>query len=148
MPLIREILDGRVHYRQDPLDPDKPVMFTGPVSKPVQLPDGTVVDVSPDFIELDSHEQAGLVSHLIGVAHETDGHPNHLSRYADGYDPFRDEFHHTCTAACGELARTPDEQEAEFAERLRRIGHGNRVGEDSFHETLSRLGAMRAAAEG
>jgi hypothetical protein len=84
------------HYEQDPPDPSKPVVFTGPVKGPITLLDGTTYEVSPDFIEVQSHEHAGELSHHIGVRHETDGHPLHT----DG-----EPFVHECTDACGPANR-------------------------------------------
>ena len=159
MPLIKEYVPatGRFNYRQDPPDPNKPVVLTGPVNKPIQVADGTVYDPSEDYVEVASVAHAGELSHQIGLQHERDGHPNHLSRFAEGYDPLRDEFHHTCDDGCGELKRSPEQQEADFADRLRRLGHGalvddpeqrSRDADDAatYGQTLQRLAAMRATA--
>lgn len=146
MPLIREIVDGRVNYRQDPPDASKPVLLTGPVSRPIQLADGTVIDVSDPFIELASAEQAGEVSHRIGLHYEDEGHPGHQSRFSADYDPLRDEFHHTCTDSCGTFRRTPEEQEQAFAARLRKLGYAGLVDTDEHQLAVARLAAMRAVA--
>jgi hypothetical protein len=147
MPLIKEYnpATGRFNYRQEPPDGTKPVMFTGPVNKPVQVADGTVYDTAEEWIEIASVEHAGQVSHEIGLLHERDGHPNHLSRFASDYDPLRDEFHHTCDDGCGPLKRTPEQQADQFAERLRRLGHGDVLDTEAHTATLDRLAAMRAA---
>jgi hypothetical protein len=136
----------RLNYVQDPPDASKPVMLTGPVSAPIELADGTVIDVSPPFIELASVEQAGEVSHRIGLRYEEEGHPGHQSRFSDGYDPLRDEFHHTCDSGCGAFARTPEEQEQAFAARLRRLGYARLVDTDEHQQVVARLAAMRAVA--
>lgn len=52
------------------------LVMTGPISGTVTLPDGTVVDVTPDFIEVESVEQARLVSDAIGARHVAEGHPS------------------------------------------------------------------------
>jgi len=112
--------NGEPHYRQDPIDPDKPVMFTGNVKGNIKLEDGTIYNVSDDWIEVESHAHAGELSHHIGVRHETEGHPAHLSRSHPDYDPFRDEYHHTCTEACGGLQRTADQHAEQFIARIGR----------------------------
>lgn len=53
------------------------VLYTGPIKGTVTLADGTAVDVKPDVIYLDSHEQALEVAALIGERHATEGHPAH-----------------------------------------------------------------------
>lgn len=142
--------DGRprVHYRQEPPDPSKPVLYAGPVSGPVELADGTVYEVSPDWVETASHAHAGELSHRICVRHEEEGHPLNRPRTDPGYDPLRDEFHHTCTDACGPLARSPEEQEAAFEQRLQRLGYGHLVGTLRHVEKLAHLALMRARANG
>lgn len=61
----------------------------------VELPDGTVYDVTAPVIEVDSEEHAGLVGHLIGELHED---PNRSLLANQG-------FQHECTDACGVLKR-------------------------------------------
>lgn len=52
-------------------------VFTGPIRGTVTLADGTVVDVRPDMVHLDSPEQAAEVAHLIGERYAAEGHPMH-----------------------------------------------------------------------
>ncbi|HSZ41808.1 MAG TPA: hypothetical protein VK817_17775 [Trebonia sp.] len=80
----------RFHYESD-----GHVLLTGPAYGPVTTSDGTVYDVSEQYIEV-SPEHAGEVSHLIGVMHEERGHPDH----APG-----DPFTHRCSDECGALKR-------------------------------------------
>ena len=84
--------DGSPHFHYAS-DGDKPVVFTGPnISGSVTLPDGTVYDVTPDFVEVEpGHE--GHVAHAIGVRHQEEGHPLH------GDD---NPFVHTCNDNCPE----------------------------------------------
>lgn len=51
------------------------VLLTGPISGTVELADGTVVDVSAPFIEVDD-EQAEEIAHRIGVRYAEEGHPH------------------------------------------------------------------------
>lgn len=74
------------------------VVVTGPAYGPVTTSDGTVYDVSEQYIEVASPEHAGEVAHLIGVMHEERGHPGH-----EPGDPFR----HECSDECGALKRVP-----------------------------------------
>lgn len=107
-----------------------PVVYTGPVKGTISIP-GATYNVSDDYIEAPL-EHHGLITHLIGVRHEQDQHPDHAKRGFRGndgdpgsaYDPVRDEFRHVCTEACGELARTPDQFLAEFETRLVKLGYG------------------------
>lgn len=106
--------DGSPHFAwtQTP-DADgvvRPVVFTGPIYGTVTHPDGTTYDVSEQYIEVaPGHEKH--VSHLIGLRHEAEGHPNHQPTVDD---PNPDPYVHTCSdKACGELASgssesTPD----------------------------------------
>lgn len=78
---------------------DGHVVYTGPIRGSVETSDGTVYEVGPDYIEVESLEHAGEVAHAIAVRHEEEGtHPLHQAADAE---PF---FHH-CTEHCGELAR-------------------------------------------
>lgn len=92
MPLIRDILpDGRIHWRQDPPDPDKPVVLTGPIFGIITLTDGTKYSVTPDAIEVQSQAHAGELAHKIGLLHEQNGHPFH-----DEDTPFVHECNEHC----------------------------------------------------
>ena len=161
MPLVRTRAgtdaDGRpvYNYRQDPLDPTKPVVFTGPIKGDVQLTDGTVYNVSDDWIETASAEHFGELSHHIGIRHEQDGHPDHKPRGFTGtaddpepYNPLVDEFHHVCTSHCGPVARTADEQADQFAQRLQDLGHGHLVGTDDHADVVARLAAAHERHNG
>lgn len=149
MPLIREYdpATGRVGYRQDPIDPAKTVLLTGPVKGPVTLADGTVYDVSPDALEV-APEVAGELSHHIGLLHETEGHPDHQRRGTEGYDPLRHEYDHVCTDACGPAKRTDEQADAAFDERLTRIGYGDLVGSPEYGAARGELDRLRAVARG
>lgn len=52
-------------------------VLTGPIKGTVTLADGTVVDVKPTLIYVDSPEQAAEVAHLIGERYAAEGHPSH-----------------------------------------------------------------------
>jgi hypothetical protein len=60
------------HYHQD--DPTKAVVLTGPITGTVELPDGTVYDVTEDLIEVEPGHEL-LVSNAIGERHVAEGHP-------------------------------------------------------------------------
>jgi hypothetical protein len=147
MPLVRTPAgigeDGRpvYNYRQDPPDPTKVVVETGPIKGDFTLADGTVYNVSDDYVEVASAAHFGELSHHIGVRHEQDGHPGHQARNHPDYDPLVDEFHHVCTPHCGAVARTPAAQREQFAQRLQDLGHGHLVGTDKHAEVVERLSA-------
>jgi hypothetical protein len=52
-------------------------VITGPIKGTVTLADGTVVDVRPDVVYVDTPEQAAEVAHQIGLRYAKDGHPAH-----------------------------------------------------------------------
>jgi hypothetical protein len=88
-------------------------VLTGPIRGTVTLVDGTVVDVKPDVVYVDSSEQAGEVAHRIALRYEDEGHPAH-----DADNPF---VHHCTAAHCGEHARDlSDPTAALAAERAQR----------------------------
>jgi len=92
MPLIRTVgPDGVANYRQDPPDPDKPVVLTGPVKGDITLADGTTYNVSDDFIEVENQAHADEVAHQIGLRHEAEGHPDHDADNPFIYEPGRAE---------------------------------------------------------
>jgi len=150
MPLLREYdpATGRVGYRQDPLDPDKPVLLTGPVKGPITLADGTVYDVSADAVEVASHAHAGELSHHIGVIHETEGHLSHGRRGTVDYNPLTDEYDHVCDATCGPAQRTDEQADNAYDDRLRRIGYGHLVGTADYAAARGELDRLRAVARG
>jgi hypothetical protein len=51
------------------------IIMTGPIQGVVELEDGTVVDVSPGFIEAPP-EQHAEIAHLIGERYAAEGHPD------------------------------------------------------------------------
>lgn len=63
--------DGSSH-----IESDGHVVLTGPIRGSVILGDGSVVDVTPEAIEVDSQEQAAEVAHAIGLHWERVGHPD------------------------------------------------------------------------
>jgi hypothetical protein len=144
MALIKEMVVGedgvqRWHYYQDPPDPDKPIVMTGPVTGSVVLKDGTTYDVTADFVEVDATDQAQELMHKIGLYHEEHGHPSHPSRAASNYDPLVDEFQHVCDDGCGVHARSPEEHVEAFNTRLQNLGHGDLVDTDEHAVVVSRL---------
>jgi hypothetical protein len=50
-------------------------VLTGPIRGTVTLEDGTVVDVRPEIVYVETHEQAKEVAHLIGERYAAEGHP-------------------------------------------------------------------------
>lgn len=59
-------------------------VVTGPIRGTVTLADGTVVDVKPDVVFVDSPEQAAEVAQLVGDRYAAEGHPAH-----DADKPFK-----------------------------------------------------------
>jgi hypothetical protein len=75
------------------------VLATGGVSGPVRLADGTVYDVTDDYIQ-HAPGHAGPISHHIALKHEQraldPGDPN---------PPLGNDYRHECTADCAGEAR-------------------------------------------
>ena len=87
MSLIREVgPDGAAHYRQDPPDPSKAVVFTGPIKGDVVLKDGTRYNVADDWIEVDAGH-AEEVAHRISRRFVDEGHPGHSAESPFVYEP-------------------------------------------------------------
>ena len=61
-------------------------VITGPVTGTVTLPDGSVLDVTPDIVLVDSPERAAQVAHAIGQhwADPEHVHPSHIETQDDG----------------------------------------------------------------
>ncbi len=53
------------------------VVLVGPIRGDVTLADGTVVDVRPDPVYVDSAEKAAEVAHLVAQRYVAEGHPSH-----------------------------------------------------------------------
>ena len=54
---------------------DGPVVFTGPITGEVTLPDGREVDVTEPFVEVADDAEALALSDAIGARHVAEGHP-------------------------------------------------------------------------
>jgi hypothetical protein len=54
------------------------VVITGPIQGTVTTADGTVYDVSADFIEVASAEHEAEVAELIAKRYVAEGHPSHM----------------------------------------------------------------------
>lgn len=54
---------------------DGPVVFTGPITGSVTLPDGRVLDVTEPFVAVEDEAEALLVADAIGARHVEEGHP-------------------------------------------------------------------------
>jgi hypothetical protein len=146
--LVRSLVtlpDGssRFHYQQEPIDPSKPVCFTGPAKGNYTTDDGTVYNVSDDWVEFESMQHFGEVSHKVGLAHEQDGHPTHKPRNyvptdddPTPYAPETDEFVHVCNDLCGVLARSPEDAVNSLAERVSRYGGDDKGAEFNRRVTL------------
>lgn len=63
--------DGTKH-----IESDGHVVLTGPIRGPVVLADGSVVDVTPEAIEVGSQEEAAEIAHAIGQHWAKVGHPD------------------------------------------------------------------------
>jgi hypothetical protein len=71
-------------------------LLTGPIQGLLTLQDGTVVNVTPDVIEVSGQEQADEVSFLIGEHWVQHGHPHDIDVDDDGNPvqrPFVHEHH-------------------------------------------------------
>lgn len=67
---------------------DGPVVFTGPVTGTVTLPDGRIVDVTEPFVEVADEAEALALSDAIGQRHVEEGHPlfvNDPTMPSDGF---------------------------------------------------------------
>lgn len=71
--------DGTLTTRVWSDDPDAHIILTGPVQGPVTLADGSVVDVSEDFVEASSQAEALAISDAIGLKHVEQGHPDFVA---------------------------------------------------------------------
>lgn len=79
--------------------PGSHVVLTGPIKGLLTLADGTVVNVSPDRIEVDSLEKAQEVAFLIGEHWVENGHPDDIDIEVDddGNEvPVQRPFFHDC----------------------------------------------------
>lgn len=74
-------------------------VLTGPIKGTVTLEDGTVVDVKPDVVFVDTPEQAAEVATLIGERYAREGHPAH---------EYGDEFVHDAELSEHNLATLKD----------------------------------------
>lgn len=57
---------------------DKHVVITGPVSGVMELSDGTKVNVTDPFVEVETEDHAAELADLIGRKHAHDGHPHDI----------------------------------------------------------------------
>lgn len=74
--------DGSPHYLYRQTDPSMPLVITGPLTGTVELPDGTVYDVTDDVIEVNPGDELA-VSDAIGERHVEEGHPAFASEPYD-----------------------------------------------------------------
>lgn len=63
-----------------------PVVQTGPIGGTVTLTDGTVVDVSADYVEVPTQHVANEVVDLIAQRYADEGHPHHDAEKPFVYD--------------------------------------------------------------
>ncbi len=57
-------------------DPDDHVVLVGPISGPVTLDDGEVVDVSPVAVLARDGKHADRIAHAVGQHYADNGHPS------------------------------------------------------------------------
>lgn len=81
------------YYYEGPEDGSGHVFKTGPVAGSIQLSDGTVYNVTEDYIEVEPHH-AGPLNHHIAMMHEQSGALN-----GPGFT-----FVHECDDNCGNEA--------------------------------------------
>jgi hypothetical protein len=67
------------------------VILTGPIQGSVELADGTVIDVSAPFIEVDD-DQAAEVADLIGQRYAEEGHPDLVENDPETGEPVQQQF--------------------------------------------------------
>jgi len=60
------------------------VLITGPITGTVEREDGTIVDVTPPFIEVADQDEADELSFLIGEHWVENGHPDDVEKDEDG----------------------------------------------------------------
>jgi hypothetical protein len=51
------------------------LVFTGPITGAVTLPDGSQVDVSPPVVTVPDQDTAEAVAHAVAVRYRDEGHP-------------------------------------------------------------------------
>lgn len=71
--------DGTLTTRVWSDDPTAHIVLTGPIQGTVTTADGSVVDVTADFVEASSQAEALAISDAIGAKHEKQGHPDFLA---------------------------------------------------------------------
>lgn len=131
--------DGSPHYAYT----GEHVLYTGPfIEGYVTLADGTVVDVSPKVIAVDSPEQAAEIDHHIGIRHEEEGHPRHAPTPED---PHPEPFLHLCTDRCGTLKR-PDSHPMQAMALARAQRHTDGVADGGTRDHHAQAFGTSAAA--
>lgn len=115
--------DGTLTTRVWSDDPDAHIIMTGPIQGPVTLADGSVVDVTDDFVEATSQEQALAISDAIGTKHVEQGHPDFVA------DPDMDSFGFVHVASDGSASisaqaapETLEAAQAHFGDDLTVVG--------------------------
>lgn len=74
------------------------IIWTGPIFGKVTAADGTLYEVSDDFIEAPMKHH-GEISHAIGARHTAEGHPKHTNPDVP--------YVHECTDHCGGFYTAP-----------------------------------------
>lgn len=64
-------------------EPHEQAVMTGPVTGLKTLADGTVIDVTPPFVALETVEQVALLNDVIGLHHVENGHPDDVDHLLD-----------------------------------------------------------------
>lgn len=59
--------------------PDKHLVLVGPIRTDITLDDGTVIDVRPNVVPVDTLKQAAELAHKVGEHYAKHGHPHHDS---------------------------------------------------------------------
>lgn len=85
------------------------VVLTGPIRGSVTLEDGTVVDVTPEIVEVSGQAEADEVAHLVGLRYAEEGHPNDVERDPESGELIQQPFVYVDPAT---LAATLTEKES------------------------------------
>lgn len=112
--------DGTPHFRYEFDGPEGGgVVRTGPISGTLVLKDGTVYDVSEDFI---AHHpgHGGPLAHHIGLLQERSGRLKALD--ANGNET---PFQHVCTDDCGDEAIAERRQQQPAPQAAPQAGNGS-----------------------
>lgn len=66
------------------IESDGHIVLTGPITGTITRPDGTVVDVSAEAVEVDTQEEADEIAQAVAERYAAEGHPFMVEHGDDG----------------------------------------------------------------